>query len=431
MSPKPGSKWPAFIAVFLVAFAVRAGFLFVLAPLAPSIAPSIAAMVGKTFDGYHDIALQLISGHGFAFDPVSGPTAGRAPLYPLFLAAMYRVFGTGFWPVLWIHAILGALTCSMLYLVGHRMFDRRVGVLGGILLAVYPPHVWWSQYILSETMLVFLIVSAFLRLLILAEHPSVRHAIASGALFGLTALCNAMILFFPPLLVLTVLLSRERRRRYLRPALVMLATMAIVIVPWTVRNALTFHRLIPVNWSFGWVYFDGLLMVDEYVQGQGRDLGALNTRSTEEVIQILRAHGFTRTSLEDKRIAMSRTMCVDFDEDQLLKRLAVEQIRKNPYLAVRKFVVNLGLYWYLAIRYQGALKLLNFTLVGLALLGLARGAWRLTEARLMVLYSLYFYFSYAAVLASSRFVVQIAPFLALLGAAAIASFARRRTAPPA
>lgn len=430
MSPEPGGKWPAFVAVFLVALAVRAAFLFLLAPHASTLFPSLSSAVGMAFDGYRAIALQVISGHGFAFDAASGPTAARAPLYPLFLAAMYFVFGTGFWPVLWAHAVLGALTCSLLYLLGRRMFDRGVGVLGGILLAFYPPHLWWSQYVLSETLLVFLIVSTFLALFILVQSPSVRQAIVSGALFGLTALCNSMISFFPPLLLLVVILSRERRHRYLRSALVMLATMAVVIMPWTVRNALTFHRLIPINWSVGWVYLKGLIMADNYVNGRGSDLARLDDDSTEEIIQILRSHGFTQTSYQEKRIAISRTMCVDYEEDRLLKRLAVERVMKNPFLAVRKFVVNLGLYWYLAIRFQDALKLLNFTLVGFALLGLARGAWRATGARLLLLYCVYSYFSYAAIIASSRFVVQIAPFLTLLGAAAIASLARRRTAAP-
>jgi hypothetical protein len=55
---------------------------------------------------YHDIAMNLSAGHGFAFSPsqqmpwqreplgTPQPTALRPPLYPLFLAALYRV-GSG------------------------------------------------------------------------------------------------------------------------------------------------------------------------------------------------------------------------------------------------------------------------------------------------------------------------------------------------
>jgi 4-amino-4-deoxy-L-arabinose transferase-like glycosyltransferase len=148
------------VAIFLFALAVRAFFLFELFPNASRI--GLNSSVGMAFDGYDAIARQLIQGHGFRLETGAAPTAARAPLYPLLLAGLYRVFGTGIAPVLWTHALLGALACALLFLAGCHMFGRAVGVTAGFMLALLPTHIWWSQYLLSETLLVTLIVATFL-----------------------------------------------------------------------------------------------------------------------------------------------------------------------------------------------------------------------------------------------------------------------------
>jgi hypothetical protein len=204
--------------------------------------------------------------------------------------------------------------------------------------------------------------------------------------------------------------------------------MGVVILPWTVRNALVFHRLIPVNWSVGSVYLFGLIMVDDYVEGRAHNLGELNDRMIVEGIRILRSNGFDRRPYEDQVQTLRRTMCLSLEEDDLFKRISIERVIRSPFIAVRKFVMNLWFYWYLSIRLQVPQMILNLTLLGFALLGLAWGVAGPREKPLLVLYCAYFYLGYSAILASARFVLQIAPFLTVLAAVAIVTLARRRRA---
>lgn len=421
-------------AVFLFALAVRAVFLFEVFPNASRIVPGLNTSVGMSFDGYDAIARQLLQGHGYRLAAGAAPTAARAPLYPLLLTGLYRLFGTGIVPVLWAHAVLGALACALLYLAGCRMFGRTVGVTAGIMLALLPPHLWWSQYVLSETLLVTLIVATFLGVIALVQEPSAGRAAAAGALFGLTALCNAMILFLPFVLLVVTAVSRELRRKYLRPAAVLLLGMSVVVLPWTGRNFLEFHRVIPVNWSVGLQYMKGLIMADDYVRGRGTNLGALDDSSMVELVRILRAHGHTRGDFDAQLREMKSAQIVGLAEDDLLKRLAVERVRANPVLAARKLFLNLWLYWFLSNRLMLANQVVNFGLLALALLGLVLGAWRAFEARILVAFCLYFWLGYASVIVSARFALQIAPLLVLLAAFAVVSLARRArraTGPPA
>ena len=417
-------------AIFLFALAIRAVFLFGVFPNASRIVPGLNISVGMSFDGYDAIARQLLQGHGYRLAAGEPPTAARAPLYPLLLAGLYRVFGTGIAPVLWVHALLGALACALLFLAGCRMFGRTVGATAGILLALFPPHLWWSQYLLSETLLITLIVATFLGVVALVQEPSAGRAALAGALFGLTALCNAMILFLPFVLLAVTAASRELRRKYLRHGAVLLLGMSVVVLPWTGRNFLTFHRVIPVNWSIGLQYMKGLIMADDYVAGRGANLGALDDSSMVELVRILRAHGHSRGDFDAQLREFRSSQTVGLAEDDLLKRLALERVRANPLLAARKLFLNLWLYWFLSNRLMLANQVVNFGPLALAVLGLALGAWRSFEARILVAFCLYFWLGYASVIVSARFALQIAPLLTLLAAFAVVSLARRAMPAP-
>jgi 4-amino-4-deoxy-L-arabinose transferase-like glycosyltransferase len=422
---EPASRRAWLIAVFCFAFAVRALFLFALLPHASRIVPGLNTSVGMSFDGYELIARQLVQGHGYRLAAGAPPTAARAPLYPLLLAVLYRVFGTGVAPVLWTHALLGALACAFVFLAARRMFGLAAGVVAGLLFAVFPPHLWWSQYVLSETLLVTLIAATSYAVVRLVEEPSAGMAAGAGALFGLTALCNAMILFLPFVLAAVTAAVPALRRAYLRHAGVLLLGMSVLVLPWSGRNFILFHRVIPVNWSVGLQYLKGLIMADDWTSGRARDLGALDDSSMVEVLRILRENGRQAGAFDERLRVFRSSQTVSLADDDLLKRLAVERVRAHPGRAVRKVFLNLWLYWFLSNRMMLANQVVNFSLLGLALLGLALGAWRMLEARVLSLFCLYFWLGYSSVIVSARFALQIAPLLTVLAGFAIVSLARR------
>jgi len=65
----------------------------------------------------------------------------RFPLYPLVMAASYKVFGTGLTPFRIIQAIFGAATCLCVWSLGRRLFGIRAGLLAMFGAAVFPVHV--------------------------------------------------------------------------------------------------------------------------------------------------------------------------------------------------------------------------------------------------------------------------------------------------
>src|SRR5262249_33961714 len=95
------------------------------------------------------------------------------------------------------------------------------------LAAIYPMMWLPDAALMSETTSMLLVTAA---LLVTYRPPSLKRTAALGALIGLAALARKKLL---PLLVLPL---TDRR-----PAVIGVAACALVLAPWTIRNAVTFH----------------------------------------------------------------------------------------------------------------------------------------------------------------------------------------------
>ena len=67
-----------------------------------------------------------------------GADFGRAPGYPVFLAAVYWLFGESIFAIRLVESIMGALLAVIMAQVGRRVGGEMVGALAGIIWAVYP-----------------------------------------------------------------------------------------------------------------------------------------------------------------------------------------------------------------------------------------------------------------------------------------------------
>jgi hypothetical protein len=408
----------AFLLVFVTALAVRLLFLFVALPLAPRIVRGFQSAPGMPFDGYHLIALELEAGHGFALPDDGGPTAARAPLYPLFLASLYRLFGPRTGVVLIAHALLGALTCALVMLLGWRLFGRAVGLLAGLLMTFHPTHLWWSQYVLSETLLTLMLTLVALGLASFGKRRSAGSALLAGALLGLATLCNSVSLLFPPVLVVLALFgSAGARLARLRGALLVACAAAAIVMPWTLRNALRFHTLIPVNWGIGFQAFKGWVTADHFKRHPNDNLTAVDNEADSVAIATLREHGFVRGTVASERFHLSQTMTFRREEDAYLAQLAAERLREDPGGALRKMAMNLKYFWTLSIRRMEVVVALNLVLIAFAILGITATFGRDPARWLPLAYAGYLYLMYCSILVSARFTLQLMPVVSVCAAA--------------
>jgi len=122
----------------------------------------------------------------------------QAPAYPYFLASVRVLTGGGLWAIHVAQMVLGALSCVALFFAGRLFFDRATGSVTGLLLAVYPPAIFFDGLI-QKAGLGLLGTSCLLLLIALFQRrPAWWIALLCGAVLGLLALTRENSLIFVP-----------------------------------------------------------------------------------------------------------------------------------------------------------------------------------------------------------------------------------------
>src|SRR5262249_28158947 len=200
------------------------------------------------------IARHLVAGEGFV------ATSYRSnPIMSFYLAGVFRLFGEQFLYARIGQALFGALTCVLVAATATRLVGPAVGVVSGVLLAVYLPHVYLSGVFYVEclfTMLVALTVYLAARCLD-GRHP-VRWGLLTGLSLGLASLTRPVFIVYLPAVGVALLYGAWPRWR---PQLVawgaaVLATVAVVS-PWAIRNHEVYGRPILISTGFGTKLWQG------------------------------------------------------------------------------------------------------------------------------------------------------------------------------
>jgi len=214
---------------------------------------------------YLALAHGLATGKGLVYDAgLDTGTAqqfGRAPGYPFLLSLLNagRLDATSAPPLVQIvQAAVGAIAVWLIGLLAWRSAGPAAGVAAAIVAAIYPPLVFISAYVLSESWFCAMALAAALVLQRLvdgdgdASGRTWRRAVAFGALAGAGALVRPAMLFFLALALLWLL-----ARRQVRAAAIAACTCAVVLAPWTVRNFKTYDRFVLIASEGGVTFWTG------------------------------------------------------------------------------------------------------------------------------------------------------------------------------
>ena len=208
---------------------------------------------------YLALAESLAEGRGFTYpQPTSGTAAqfGRAPGYPAFLAIIGagRTATSAPASVKIAQALVGALTIWLLALAAMQAAGLRAGVVAAWLAATYPPLVWISSYVFSESLYSLLAIATAIALQssLVHEKNSVARAFGAGALLGAAVLVRPAMLLFLPLAIIWLAWRRARRQ-----VIALIAGSMVLIAPWTVRNLKTYDRFVLVASEGGVTFWTG------------------------------------------------------------------------------------------------------------------------------------------------------------------------------
>jgi 4-amino-4-deoxy-L-arabinose transferase-like glycosyltransferase len=379
---------------------------------------------------YQRLAVSVAHGHGFGPTVLArggGPTAFRSPLYPFLLGLLYRVVGVHVQAARLVEALAGVVVVGLLALLALRLFGRRAAMVTLAVAAVYPPLVLAGGSLLTESLSLPIELGALLAVLEYRRTGAFRWVAVTGGLAGLGVLNreNYFVLLAP-----LALLAWTGRPRWSARALVvpvaMVALAAAVVAPWTIRNRVKLHALVPVTDA------DGFILA-----------GVYNDYSAHHA-------PFPATFVPPVAVPAYRSLFADprLDEVQLSKRLqakALGYLRQHKTYAGRVVLWNtLRLFDLDGFRYAHVVgrslgysdrlsdvDVVSFWLLALlaiagAVAGASGAAIRRVPAALWLVPAVFAATTVVA-LGTYRYRMPIEPFVVLLAALAIVGRADRRS----
>jgi 4-amino-4-deoxy-L-arabinose transferase-like glycosyltransferase len=240
------ARLPIVLLILLLALAVRVGFV-------------VAFPDPLEETRYRPIAINILQGNGFSSDASAPyhPSEAAAPAYPLFIAAVYAVFGRSVFALALSQALLDLVTCLLVAYVSFSLAPARLKSSAALwALAIYGIFAWpaivWVARVYAETLTLFFTIAA-LALCALAIRGSLRYWFGAGLACGLAILTrpDSVLLLIAIVLFLLIQLARERQRRIALSLACFCLAVGLALAPWVVRNYVSLGKFQPLASEYG------------------------------------------------------------------------------------------------------------------------------------------------------------------------------------
>ncbi len=427
--------------------AARNGGRVGLAALVAILLLGVGLRVGEAWEGrapvydaaaYARIAANLDRGDGFtAGAAATQPSSNYSPGLPLLAAGIYEATGG-------VHertarvilALLGSLSILFAYMIGYRLRRSMLfapssganassgvvaGLIGAAAVAIYPALLEYQGMLMSEPLAATLLSASVLAIFWASDarqtHPLLRWLLP-GILLGALAMVRPEYLGVASLLGAVVFASRVRDdwRAALARAAILLGGVALVIAPWTVRNAEALGRFVPISTGGGQVLFAGTYLPS------GGDPERVGAEVVARHPGIFAPADARRLRLEQILARLAAARHPRLETDQALSRMGREQlwddVSEEPLEFAGFLAAKVGRIWSHGPRdvmRRPVWEALHWALVALGLLGLCLLAWRRRwEALVLTTIFLSITALSAVLVASPRRVLVMLPLVAAL-----------------
>ncbi len=180
----------------------------------------------------------------------------QPPLYPYFLGVIKLAFPESFYYVSrFAQALIGSLTCVLLYLVGRRLFGPSVGFIGGLIAAVYGPLIYFDARLLPAGLATFFTLISLLLLMRAVERPTKSIFTAAGFALGLASLTAAILASL--ILGVAIWLFYWLRKNAAPAVVAFLLGAVLAIAPVTLRNYTIGGDIVPISYNGGVNFYLG------------------------------------------------------------------------------------------------------------------------------------------------------------------------------
>jgi hypothetical protein len=309
--------------IFLLSFAIRLFFVLV---------TPLDLQIGET----RNVALALLDHRGFAdaYRVATGPTAHCNPFLPVFIAAIYYLFGAGYAGEL-VRCLVFTAVLSLCYALlpifaAKLNIPIGVGAVAGVICAAFPfmrtseTTTFGEEPVIALSLLFLVLYTCNL---LKKQSIDWRDTLMYGFVWGASFYISSSLLSVFLSLILLLLVARRDSARIRLAVLLVLALAAalLAVTPWTVRNYETLHALMFMRSNFGFElavgYNDGaspslkenllsgyqashhpFLSEKEALSIRELGEGEYNRRKAQQAFRWIREHPLTSAKLTVQRI---------------------------------------------------------------------------------------------------------------------------------
>lgn len=318
-------RQPYFV-IFMVALIFRL-CLMVFVPYPFSPLPVYKNFVADDQFHYDILGWNLARGNGFSESSSQPfePSIARPPVYPLFLAGVYFIFGHNHKNVLVAQSILDSLTAVLISLLSLKLFkNKTIAFLAGTLVALCPFTAFFTRILISETLAVFLTTVSMGAIMYAFENPKKKYYFLSGVAMGLLILTKPVFFVFP-LFACILKLKLNFSRKQIVNLLTYFIAIFLCILPWTIRNYCHFKTIIP------------------FQTGAGSKLWLSTVYPYKAIKKIPDDFSPEENAKFFKFLTLTDNQRIEYDKE--LKRIAISRIRKAPFKYIFYNLIRIPRLW--------------------------------------------------------------------------------------
>jgi 4-amino-4-deoxy-L-arabinose transferase-like glycosyltransferase len=183
------------------------------------------------------------------------------PLYPIFMAMVYSVFGESLPALKAVQAFIGAGSCVLVWGLTRELFDRRVAALAGGIAVFYGMHIFYGATAMIVNLQVPLVVGLVWATLRALRRPSFLGWALCGGLLGLSALARQTVLLIAPVVALWILFGMAGEYSFAK-RFAFGTTFGVLILslilPFTIKNYVAGDDFVLLNSTGGANFYMGV-----------------------------------------------------------------------------------------------------------------------------------------------------------------------------
>ncbi len=164
-------------------------------------------------------------------------SSAHPPLFIWLIALTYKLFGISTMTTRLWSAIFGTGIIFLIYFIGREVYDRRVGLIAGVLLGTNPLFSFYSRQGQPDVTYIFFISLSFYFYLRYFNSKRLSLLVLSGCTLGLSLMSKSLVGLFGPIIILAFMIllftfSQAPAKHFVRNFLILSSITLLLGLPW-------------------------------------------------------------------------------------------------------------------------------------------------------------------------------------------------------